>query len=83
MSESKIKLTPWYPGNVKPARAGVYEVKRRIARCAIYRYFDGKRWYYGGVDPKDAMYEFRIWKRFPHSQTPPKQQWRGLARKPK
>lgn len=76
MAVKKVKLTRWFPGDVKPARVGLYELRRwvmpllragTIANCA---HWDGERWCFGldrsvsvDVTSEDA--------------------WRGLAEQPK
>lgn len=42
--------TPWYPGDVKPVRVGVYE-RLYPGDNAFKDYWGGKRWSYG----KDAF----------------------------
>lgn len=72
---AKAKLTPWFPGYVKPARMGVYE--RQIEGRIVFSYWDGGYWGPSQYD-KDEAYYFRGL----HSwfQTHP---WRGLAEQPK
>ena len=66
------KLTPVFPGSVKPLRRGLYQ--RRYHTGRFYCYFD-KTWRFGGVDEKTAMH-VRGWEAM--SQSLP---WRGLAKK--
>jgi putative component of toxin-antitoxin plasmid stabilization module len=50
------KLTPWFPGDVKPVRAGVYE--RQYGRGLIFfcLYDKSGKWRYGTVfGPEAAM----------------------------
>ena len=71
-----MKLTPWFPANVKPVRAGVYEVKEDDPP-AWYRRWDGECWYVGDATPERAAQETIVlasWLRAP---------WRGLAEEPK
>jgi hypothetical protein len=44
---SKLKLTPWFPGHVKPVRVGVYERlydEESGGPQALRCNFDGLRW---------------------------------------
>lgn len=70
-----MKLTPWFPANVKPVRAGVYEI---LMDCPWYRYWDGLNWYAGHCTPRLAC----ALPRMPLEETPP-EPWRGLAENPK
>lgn len=75
MSKKQPKLTPWFPGDVKPVRTGFYE---RLWSCnpewqKKYQpdYWSGSAWYYGGGSnnhPEKARAQDRM--------------WRGLAVKP-
>jgi hypothetical protein len=70
-----MKLTPWFPADVKPVRVGVYEVRMK---APWYRYWDGVHWHAGHCTPKLAC---------PLSHMPleetPSEPWRGLAEEPK
>jgi hypothetical protein len=52
--KTRANLTPWFPGSVKPARDGVYEISRLLyssaKRCDVRRYhrleFRGSLWHY-------------------------------------
>jgi len=47
------KLTPWFPGDVKPARKGVYETDAEISdREPCYQFWDGSRWGACGFSPR-------------------------------
>ncbi len=70
-----MKLTPWFPANVKPVRAGVYEIQDGLA--AWYRRWDGLRWYVGGPTPGWASNEIIG---LDNGHRAP---WRGLAEEPK
>lgn len=40
----KPKLTPWYPGHIKPVREGWYQVQCDEKVCSGQHYFDGTDW---------------------------------------
>ena len=40
-----MKLTPWYPGTVKPVRDGVYERKFPLKNSVGFTRFANGRWY--------------------------------------
>jgi hypothetical protein len=46
-----MKLTPWFSGDHKPVRVGVYQ---RQYVWPEYSYWDGLKWCYGGSTPKKA-----------------------------
>ena len=48
-----MKLTPWFPGTVKPVRVGVYERKYRNGWRA-YCSWTGKAWSSPSSAPKEA-----------------------------
>ena len=70
-----MKLTPWFPANVKPVRAGVYEVRMK---APWYRYWDGVHWHAGHCTSELA----RALPHLPIENTPP-ESWRGLAEEAK
>ena len=68
-----MKLTPWFPPEIKPAYPGVYEVS--WTRGRFYRRWDGKRWCVGSRYPERAANNVG---------TPTDERsWRGLAEPPK
>jgi hypothetical protein len=73
-----MKLTPWFPANVKPVRAGVYEVKGD-PKYKWHRYWDGKDWYCGSFTPNGAVANFNEYRLRAVIKFP----WRGLAEEPK
>lgn len=48
-----MKLTDWYPGDVKPYRKGVYERKYKYGKS--YNYWDGKNWFIGAANVIAAL----------------------------
>ena len=48
-----MKLTPWFPGTVKPMRVGVYE-RAYGEDDFLYCHWDGKYWYAWAMTPKQA-----------------------------
>jgi hypothetical protein len=71
---SAPKLTPWFPGHIKPVRPGVYQVF--WATSPIPARFDGACWYAGSDNLLTASKSPK-----PASCDPRK--WRGLAEEPK
>jgi hypothetical protein len=69
-----MKLTPWFPPEIKPAYPGVYQVKQ--PRFVWYRRWDGEYWFSGGHTPEDAASSKCAITMNAHS-------WRGLAKPPK
>lgn len=68
----KKLLTPWFPAEVKPVRAGWYQRKWEVPRlCNEPDYFDGLHWFhgYGGDTPSTYVSSMDL-------------RWRGLAKKP-
>lgn len=67
-----MKLTPWFPGTVKPVRPGVYQ---RIVWCRrTYSFWDGQHWHAGTESPKPARYVDRL------SDFQASAQWRGIRK---
>lgn len=77
-----IKKTEWYPGDVAPARKGVYERdfgdlnREDLMSYWTFSYWDGRRWYVASISPETNLGMARV--HF-HQELP----WRGLAREPK
>ena len=69
-----MKLTPWFPADVKPAYPGVYQVKE--PGFVWYRRWDGERWYCGGPTVDMAA---TVEMPYSFGGNP----WRGLAEPPK
>lgn len=71
------KLTPWFPGDVKPVRKGLYELRRwvmpklpvgSVCNCA---YWNGAEWCFG-LDRHARL-----------ADVSSADGWRGLAEQPK
>jgi hypothetical protein len=71
------KLTPWFPGSVKPTRKGVYERKATHEQWFVYSRWDGKHWHLNSLSLKAANQAVR------HSSYQCALLWRGVAAKPK
>jgi hypothetical protein len=65
--------TPWYPGDVKPVRVGVYE---RKSHTGTFSYWDGKRWGMGAHFARQAAND-----RDPSAFQ--REPWRGLTKEAK
>ena len=70
------KLTPWFPGHIKPSRPGVYQQYSGLGGIG-YQLWDGLAW--------------RLWERTPQAAAASfvqvasayqNDQWRGLSEKP-
>jgi hypothetical protein len=67
---SKLKLTQWFPGEVKPVRMGVYERKWPDGD-RVWTIWNGRNWGNSFLSPVDVRYVCRgIEQSIP---------WRGLA----
>ena len=71
---SARKVTPWFGGDVKPVRAGVYERKIPDSGTAYWN-FDGRHWNYGGDSTPTNVGSIGL----AFNQNMP---WRGLAADP-
>lgn len=70
------KLTPYFDGNVKPIRPGIYEC-RSCRRRGDFYYWNGMYWEYGGEREPSRV-------RRTSEQSPEQyKEWRGLAEQPK
>jgi len=67
-------LTPWFPGNVRPARPGVYQRRLQSCKESFYAMWDGRRWHLGADSLDDTIVGIGM-----HSivQCEPRAQWRG------
>jgi len=73
---SKPKLTPWFSGDVKPARVGVYE-RIPTPETYPYAYWNGRVWMCSAITERDAKNHRDISSSHQHDK------WRGLASNPK
>lgn len=69
------KLTPWFPGTVKPVHEGVYQRDYGDPIGTGFSRFDGRKWFLGFNDPEEAAASTII-------TTHPNLPWRGLAQDP-
>lgn len=74
-----MKLTPWFPGAVKPVRVGVYEREYPLipsdeGTVHLYCYWSGNKWSTWALSPKDA---FNLWYTVGALQDLP---WRGVLK---
>lgn len=75
----KDKLTPWFPGNVKPARKGVYQRDWLDGGPLWFSYWNGKTWNSGDDTTEGAACPVNKYWKSNHQKLP----WRGLAQDPK
>ena len=68
-----MKVTDWFPGDVKPVRRGVYERDYRNGGIA-FAMWNGRRWMYKGDTPTEAFNETM-------QSRNSNLKWRGLAEK--
>lgn len=71
-----MKVTPWFPGTVKPVRPGVYQ--RMLNLEVVYAYFGGKNWYLSSPFYGQARSNGECAHRVSAVQTSP--QWRGVLK---
>lgn len=79
---SNEKLTPWFKGDVKPARKGVYQ-REYGAGCRTdirFSYWDGARWRWPSKESAETASDH--WRCRPPSAIV-NLRWRGLASEPK
>lgn len=70
-----MKTTDWFPGSVKPVRAGLYE--RLVCGEACWAVFDGAVWYLSSPTQQEAL-EFAADKKDGVSDQQTRFQWRGI-----
>lgn len=69
------ELTPWFNGQIKPVRPGVYE--REFPNRALYAEWTGVQWLCARLSVKGAIKERDV------SLQQDTIHWRGLAQEPK
>ena len=75
------KLTPWYPGHIKPVRPGVYQQRSGYEKRLGFQWWNGKKWSSWFSSAESALLHGR--------NGPPadlrfqNDPWRGLAQEPK
>jgi hypothetical protein len=77
------KLTPWFPGNVPPARAGVYELRGSCDNGGQFARFENGVWYFRHASLQFARGESQESFRPTPRDRGLVDQWRGLAQEPK
>lgn len=78
------QMTPWFPSNIRPVRAGVYEVFTPNARANKYAYFDKKGWRLCAGSVEDARHEADwVDSHWGSSMTLPRSKWRGFTKEQK
>ena len=71
-----MKLTPWFPADIKPVHVGAYLSCEYAKGSDFYRYWDSKHW---GVAARTISNALPFSSRSFACQD---NVWRGLARKP-
>ena len=57
-----MKLTKWYPADIKPVRIGWYETKRQNGQISTFKWwFDGNKWR-AGQDDFVCNEQNRVWR---------------------
>lgn len=72
----ELKLTPWFPGHIKPERVGVYQQYNGWGEIG-YQRWDGRRWHSWSNTPNGAANTV-----FLAALSFQNDKWRGLAAKP-
>ena len=71
------QMTLWFPADVKPARAGIYEILT-ISKQDYYAYWTGQQWGWGCTHLtiagwkdhafSDGAYQEKVWRGFTEEQ---------------
>jgi hypothetical protein len=75
---AEMKLTEWYPGDVKPVRSGVYQQWDGRGWTIGYQRWNGRKWY-AWFDCPEAASTTHCAASSEFQNDP----WRGLAQDPK
>ena len=76
--EVQLKLTPWFPGHVKPARPGVYQQRSGGTGAHVgYQKWTGAHWLQWCETAEKAEKVPFYWKAGSFYQNDP---WRGVAK---
>jgi hypothetical protein len=78
----KKQMTDWFPANIKPVRAGVYEVDTPNSKANKYAYFDSSGWRLCASSVKQASGEIK-WPDNLSSMNLLRSKWRGFTEKQK
>jgi hypothetical protein len=70
-----MKLTPWFSGDQKPVRVGVYE-RKHVWEVPVYAYWNGEWWGTGAFRKHRAVHKDYIGRPSMHQNLP----WRGVMR---
>ena len=70
------KLTPWFPGDVKPVYPGPYQQKCGFGRDIGYQFWDGNTWFSWRRTINQAMKEYEAGYKSCTQNDP----WRGLTK---
>ncbi len=76
-----MKLTPWFSGDQKPVRVGVYERKYGEAdddEAGLYCYWDGLHWHAWEATAYGAYIHVNL--RNPHYSAFQYEPWRGVLK---
>lgn len=73
------KFTPWFPGDVKPVRKGVYQQISGIGREVGYQYWDGYFWFAWDEEKAGALREYK----HGYRACTQNDKWRGLTEEAK
>lgn len=73
-----MKLTPWFPGHIKPVHPGVYQQKSGVSDRIGYQRWDGRFWHKWHPTAEAAAQSYAPVTKI-HQDDP----WRGLAHKPR
>ncbi len=72
-----MKLTPWFPPEIKPVHVGVYEIRDDMLKQTFFAYWNGLFFGSGMRKRQDAANS-----RWSHQLNEFVHAWRGLAEKP-